>query len=98
MLSTVVIILAAIGGGSGLAAIGGQFVQYRTNTGKQIVDERSVAVDEIEKVIPGMGEIIQEWRAMALQHQIENENLRAEIVALRGEIDRLRSQLRAQGS
>lgn len=87
-------IFGSIGGGLGVAALISQYIAHRSTKSAIIVAEKSVAIDEIERIIPGMGEIISEWRAMVGQLQTENEHLREEISALRDEIDRLRKELR----
>lgn len=67
----IVLLLSALGGLSGVAAIISVFVTHRANTRKAATEDKSVAITELEKAVPGMGAIIQEWQTIVRHLQQE---------------------------
>lgn len=66
-----VLLFSALGGLSGLAAVLTVFVTHRANLKKAHVDDKSVAITELEKAVPGMGDIIKEWQNIV--HHLQEE-------------------------
>lgn len=99
VLSIISILLAATGGGSdfivlfagaggltGLAALATVYITHRANAKKALVDDKSVAITELEKAVPGMGDIIKEWQNIV--HQLQSD-----LIIARTENESLRKQL-----
>lgn len=66
-----VLLFSGLGGLSGLAALCMVWVNYRSNQRKAQVDDKSVAIIELEKAVPGLGEIIKEWQNVVHQLQAD---------------------------
>lgn len=66
-----VLLFSALGGLSGIAAVATVFVNHRANVKKAKRDEKSVAIRELEKAVPGMGDIIKEWQNIV--HHLQEE-------------------------
>lgn len=82
----IVLLFSALGGLSGIAAAIGVFVTHQANKRRAEVDDKSVAITELEKAVPGMGDIIKEWQNIVhhLQEEliakgVDNAALKAEI-------------------
>jgi chromosome segregation ATPase len=69
--SELVLLFSGLGGLSGLAALAMVWVNYRSNARKAEVDDKSVAIIELEKAVPGLGEIIKEWQSVVHQLQAD---------------------------
>jgi hypothetical protein len=93
--SDLVLLFSALGGLSGLAALASVFVNYRSGQRKAQQDDKSVAIIELEKAVPGMGEIIEYWQGIVHQLQTDLEASRREYAASRAEIAALREELAA---
>lgn len=85
--ANIVLLFSALGGLSGLAAVLTVFITHRANTKKAVQDDKSVAITELEKAVPGMGEIIKEWQNIVHHLQDENVRLKTELFACKGELD-----------
>lgn len=72
--SNLVLLFSGLGGLSGLAALATVYVNYKFGSKKSEQDDKSVAIVELEKAVPGLGEIIKEWQSVV--HQLQ-EDLRA---------------------
>lgn len=72
--ANIVLLFSALGGLSGLAAVLTVYITHRANTKKAVQDDKSVAITELEKAVPGMGEIIKEWQNIV--HHLQDENVR----------------------
>lgn len=66
-----VLLFSALGGLSGIAAIFTVYVTHRSNVKKAVVEDKSVAITELEKAVPGMGDIIKEWQNIV--HHLQEE-------------------------
>lgn len=80
--SDIILFFSAIGGLSGIAAVLTVFVTHRANLKRAKVEDKSVAITELEKAVPGMGDIIKEWQRIVLHLQEENEQLRTKVERL----------------
>lgn len=92
------IVLAAVGGSqlvilfsgagflSGLAAIATVYVTHRRNNQEGKVEDKSVAITELEKAVPGMGEIIQNWTDLVHSLQGELASCKAELLQCKIEL------------
>ena len=80
-----VLLFSALGGLSGLAAVLTVFVTHRSNVKRAKVDDKSVAIKELEKAVPGMGDIIKEWQNIVHHLQEDNQALRDELEECRRE-------------
>jgi hypothetical protein len=71
-----VLLFSALGGLSGIAAIFTVYITHRANTKRAVVDDKSVAITELEKAVPGMGDIIKEWQNIVhhLQEELVSKN------------------------
>ena len=78
----IILFFSAIGGLSGIAAVLTVFVTHRANIKRAKVEDKSVAITELEKAVPGMGDIIKEWQRIVLHLQEENEQLRTKVEKL----------------
>jgi hypothetical protein len=65
--TNLVLLLTAIGGSSGIGWLASAYVQHWQNKRKAVVDNRSVAITELEKAVPGMADIIKEWQNIVQQ-------------------------------
>lgn len=65
----VIVTLSALGGLSGVAALLMVFVNWKSNQKKAKQDDRSVAITELEKAVPGLSEIIKEWQGVVQRLQ-----------------------------
>lgn len=74
-----VTLFAALGGLSGLAALATVFVNYKANKNKAVVEDKSVAIVELEKAVPGMADIIKEWQNIVQQLHSDLSNTRKEL-------------------
>lgn len=80
-------VLTAFGALSGVAAFIGVFVQLWTSSRKAKQDDKTVAITELEKAVPGMGTIIEQWQRIVDRLQTENNDLRKRVVELEAERD-----------
>lgn len=85
----IILLFSALGGLSGLAAVLTVFVTHRANSRRARVDDKSVAITELEKAVPGMGDIIKEWQRIVTHLQEENTTLRADNSQLKSRLDDL---------
>lgn len=85
--SNLILLFAGAGGLTGLAALATVFITHRANSKKALVDDKSVAITELEKAVPGMGDIIKEWQNIVHQLQADLIVARAEIADLRKQIE-----------
>jgi chromosome segregation ATPase len=69
--TNLVLLFSALGGLSGLAALATVFINWRANTRKAEQEDKSVAIVELEKAVPGLGNIIREWQAVV--HQLQDD-------------------------
>lgn len=88
--SDFVIGFAGIGGLAGLAALATVFVNWRKDTAQSKIDAKSVAITEIEKAVPGLGDIIKEWQAIVHQLQADLTATRSDLDDCRQEVSELR--------
>lgn len=90
--SDIVVGFAGIGGLAGLAAIATVYVTWRKDRQQAAVDVKSVAITEIEKAVPGLGDIIKEWQAIVHQLQSDLTATRADLDDCRHEVSELRKE------
>lgn len=85
--ANIVLLFSALGGLSGIAAVLTVFVNYIANKRKAEVDDKSVAIIELEKAVPGMGDIIREWQNVV--HHLQDDLLatRQELAECRRELE-----------
>lgn len=74
-----VLLFSALGGLSGIAAVLTVFVTHRSNVKRSKIEDKSVAITELEKAVPGMGDIIKEWQNIVHHLQEDNQALRASL-------------------
>lgn len=84
--TSLVLLFSGLGGLSGLAAIATVYITHKANAKRAAVDDKSVAIIELEKAVPGMGDIIKEWQNIV--HQLQ-----ADLVATRTELAECRKAL-----
>lgn len=84
-----VLLFSALGGLSGLAALATVYVNYRNNQRRAVVDDKSVAITELEKAVPGLGDIIEQWQAVVQQLQLDLSGTRADLEACRKRLSEL---------
>lgn len=77
---------AGIGGLLGVAAIATVFVNWRKDKAQRKVDVKSIAITELEKAVPGLGNIIEQWQAIV--HQLQ-----ADLTTARSDLDICRKRL-----
>lgn len=92
--TNLVLLFSGLGGLSGLAAIATVYVTHKANSKKAAVEDKSVAIVELEKAVPGMGDIIKVWQDVVHQLQADNLTLRDENVTLKGELSECRKEAR----
>ena len=80
-----VLVFSAIGGFTGIAALGGVIVNAYLGKRKAFVDDKSVAITELEKAVPGLGEIIDQWQTVV--HQLQTD-----LTACRARVEQLEKQ------
>lgn len=83
----IVLLFSALGGLSGVAAVLTVFVTHRSNIKRGKVADKSVAITELEKAVPGMGEIIKEWQNIVHHLQEELIHAKEELARCRMEAD-----------
>jgi len=88
-----VLLFSALGGLSGLAALATVFVNYKTQARKAVVDDKSVAIIELEKAVPGLSEIIKEWQAVVHQLQADLATEKVKSVELQRQLQEAQHQL-----
>lgn len=88
-----VLVFSALGGLSGLAALATVFVNYRANSRKAVVDDKSVAIIELEKAVPGLSEIIKEWQAVVHQLQADLAAEKVKSAELQRQLNEAKTQL-----
>jgi predicted RNase H-like nuclease (RuvC/YqgF family) len=91
----IVLFFSALGGLSGIAAVLTVYVTHRANLKKATVDDKSVAITELEKAVPGMGDIIKEWQNIVHHLQEELHAAKEEQLALKEEHLALNAALKA---
>lgn len=82
-----IVLFAGAGGLTGLAALATVYITHRANAKKALVDDKSVAITELEKAVPGMGDIIKEWQNIVHQLQSDLAVSRAEAESLRKQLE-----------
>lgn len=92
-LSSVVLGMAALGGFAGLAALAKVVVDWRRDLAQERVDAKSVAITELEKAVPGLSEIIEQWQIVVHQLQTDLTLTRAELATTRSDLDLCRKEL-----
>lgn len=88
--SDIVVGFAGIGGLAGLAAMVAVVVTWLKNRQEAKIDVKSVAITEIEKAVPGLGDIIREWQAIVHQLQADLTATRSDLEDCRHEVSELR--------
>lgn len=91
------IIVLAIGAIVGAGGIGGVITQWRKDKAEAETGERSVAIVELEKAVPGLGEVITQLRAQnkaqadqLAEQGFELARLRASVTDLQRELSTLK--------
>ena len=77
--SSFVLLFVALGGFSGFAALAMVFVNHKANKNKAVVDVKSVAITELEKGIPGMGDIFTYWQDVVHSQQDQINGLKEDL-------------------
>lgn len=95
--SNLVLLFSGLGGLSGLAALATVYVNFRNGTKKAQQDDKSVAIVELEKAVPGLGDIIREWQAVVHQLQADLTNSKQEVASLRAELAICRAEVAVLG-
>jgi len=90
--SQLVLVFSAAGGLSGLAALLSVWVTRRANSKKAIVEDKSVAILELEKAVPGLGEIIKVWQEALYRVQDELVQTRADLAECRSRVEELEAR------
>lgn len=87
------VIILAIGAIVGAGGIGGVITQWRKDKAEAETGERSVAIVELEKAVPGLGEVITQLRAQnkAQADQIAEQGF--ELARLRTRVNALEIEL-----
>lgn len=94
---TFVQVLSVLGGLSGLAAVIGAIASWRYNSRKTKQEDKSVAITELEKALPGLGTIVEHWEQFGEKMREENTALQTENAALRVRIAELEARLSVNG-
>jgi SMC interacting uncharacterized protein involved in chromosome segregation len=99
----IVLLFSALGGLSGIAAVATVFVNHRANVKRARRDDKSVAIKELEKAVPGMGDIIKEWQNIVhhlqeelMASKVETAEVKRENAELRKENEQLHDKLEGQ--
>lgn len=82
-----VLLLSALGGLSGLAAVLTVFVNHKANTKRAKIEDKSVAITELEKAVPGMGDVIKVWQDVVHHLQEENSDLRVKLTMCENDLN-----------
>lgn len=77
--TNIFLLFAGLGGLSGIAALAKTFFDYHRGNQSAKVEDKSVAITELEKAVPGLGDIIEQWQAVVHQQQADKEQLRADL-------------------
>jgi hypothetical protein len=80
-----VLLFAALGGFTGLAALVTVYVNYKRDKQTAKTEDKSVAITELEKAVPGLGDIIEQWQAVVHQLQSDLTDCRKRVAELEGE-------------
>lgn len=87
--TNLVLLFSGLGGLSGLAALIAVWVNYKRGQQQSKVDDKSVAITELEKAVPGLGDIIEQWQAVVRQLQTDLANTRAELATCHARLDEI---------
>lgn len=90
----IVLVFAALGGFGGFAALVGNILSGYRNRQVAKVEDKSVAITELEKAVPGLGDIITEWRDVVAQLQGDLAATRDDLATCRRRV----SELEARGN
>lgn len=91
--SNLVLVFSGLGGLSGLAALATVFLNYKNGQRKSVQDDKSVAIVELEKAVPGLGEIIREWQNVVHQLQEDLTTLKKELQECQADLAECRAEL-----
>jgi uncharacterized lipoprotein YmbA len=69
--TNLVLLFAGMGGFTGFAAGAAVIVNWVRNKQVAKVENKSVAITELEKAVPGLGDIIEQWQAVV--HQLQSD-------------------------
>lgn len=92
--SDLVLLFSGLGGLSGLAALATVFVNHKAGIKKAEQDDKSVAIVELEKAVPGLGEIIREWQGVVHQLQEDHATTKKELEFSKSETSEYRKDNR----
>lgn len=90
--SDFVIGFASLGGLAGLAALATVIVNWRSNKAKERIDVKSVAITELEKAVPGLGDIIEQWQSIVHQLQADLSAARSDLEICRKRLSELEGE------
>lgn len=91
--TNLVLLFSGLGGLSGLAALITVWINYRRGQQQAKVDDKSVAITELEKAVPGLGDIIEQWQAVVHQLQTDLSTTRLDLADCRSELEACRKRL-----
>lgn len=94
--TNLVLLFSGLGGLSGLAAIATVYITHKANSKKADVEYKSVAIIELEKAIPGMGDIAKFWQELVVHLQADNISIREEILTIKGELEECRKEVQSR--
>lgn len=80
------VLLGAIIGGGGIAAIGGVVTTYVKDRRTATQGDRSVAIEEVDKAIPGLGDIILQLRTQNKDQAEQIDRLQRRNQELAGDV------------
>lgn len=87
--TNLVLAFAGLGGISGVAALVTVWVNYKRNNQTAKVENKSVAITELEKAVPGLGDIIEQWQAVVHQLQTDLSITRSDLDACRKRLEEI---------
>ena len=83
--TSLALLLSGMGGLSGLAALATVYITYRANQSRSKTEGKSVAITELEKAVPGLSEIIEQWQTVVHQLQTDLVECRGRLAELERE-------------
>lgn len=83
--SNLVLLFSGLGGLSGLAALATVYITHKANQSRSKNDVKSVAITELEKAVPGLSEIIEQWQTVVHQLQTDLAECRGRLAELEKE-------------